>query len=621
MTHPAPPAAAGTSRSPAELLNLIREYSGQAAATGPERDRLDAWSGVRGAARRQWDALLEAERFAQDVSGAALWKLLPHSDGPLAQRHDAFIHPLAPAVQRDVRGWFEGAGWVRPDQWPELGRALFDLVRRCVDHPGEVWQATEAFLATPGSEPFTSELVSPVLHALRPGEFPLVDAATRTVLNHVTGSSYSGSLRDFPAAHVAARRLLADLRPVLAESALCDRRPEDAFEGFCHWLVHVKLMRQEPQPAEHVVAPAGSAGAPAPEPATDSPPPIEAQEGEASGGSRAADGGDAVDAQASPAPATAVAQPLPAGSQEPPATPEEDAALAPAASPAPAAPAEAPVAAPDAVPAEVVAPIVVPAAASPAAPPALRTRARSALLRRGQLVLSGAPGSGKSHLARRLAEELVREGDGLLEHLVFHPAWRYADFVQSVRPDGSRHAGRFTAFCRLAAARKGPCVLLIDDAERAELADAFGEALALLDTRGREVALAGGGSLVVPANVLVVLTLDASGRAGRAVLSSLLNACAVLRVDVDAQALRERHAGAAFVEPLLDLKRAVDAELGAPDRSLPLGFFLRADLAEGLEDIWRTEVEPWLGEALTGEPSRAAAFRWEAVAGRLSAGS
>ncbi|MBM3984761.1 MAG: hypothetical protein FJ296_03580, partial [Planctomycetes bacterium] len=281
----------------------------------------------------------------------------------------------------------------------------------------------------------------------------------------------------------------------------------------------------------------------------------------------------------------------------------------------------APVAAPDAAPAVVVAPIVVPAAASPAAPPALRTRARAALLRRGQLVLSGAPGSGKSHLARRLAEELVREGDGLIEQLVFHPAWCYADFVQSVHPDGSRRAGRFTAFCRLAAARKGPCVLLIDNAERAELADVFGEALALLDARGREVALAGGSSLVVPANVLVVLTLDASGRAGRAVLSSLLNSCAVLRVDGDAQALRERHAGAAFVEPLLDLKRAVDAELGDPDRGLPLGFFLRADLAEGLEDVWRTEVEPWLGEALAGEPARAAAFRWEAVAGRLSAGS
>ncbi len=609
MNPSAPHAASGTTRSPAELLNLIREYAGHAAAAGPARDRLDAWGGVRAAARRHWDALLESERFAQDVSEASLWKLLPHAESPLAQRHDAFIHPLSPAVQRDVRGWFEGAGWVRADQWPDLGRALFDLVRRCLEHPGEVWQATEAFLATPGSAPFTSELVSPVLHALRPSEFPLVDAATRTVLNHVTCSSFSGALGDYPAAHIAARRLLADLRPVLAESPLCDRRPEDAFEGFCHWLVNVRLMRQD-QPgavdeAQPVAAPAPAdstaSAAPEPEaaaatvvekPVAASPPEVAAMVVDPT----AATATEAVECAATATPGPPVSEAVAA--EAPPAEPP---AVAPTATAAPTAP----------------------EAARPAAPPhtpTLLDRARAALLRRGQLVLCGAPGSGKSHLARRLAEELVAQGDGLIEHLVFHPAWRYADFVQAVRPDGSRHAGRFTSFCRLAAARKGPCVLLIDDAERAELADVFGEALALLDARGREVALAGGGSLVVPANVRIVLTLDASGRAGRAALAQLLRACAVLRVDDEAQVLRERHPGAAFVEPLLDLKRALDAELGDPDRGLPLGYFLRADLPAELEDVWRTEVEPWLTEALVGESSRAAAFRWEAVAGRLGAG-
>lgn len=614
MTHHASHAAAGTSRSPAELLHLIREYAGRAAAAGAERDRLDAWGGVRSAARRHWDTLLESERFAQDVSGAALWKLLPHADGPLARQHDAFIHPLAPAVQRDVRGWFEGAGWVRPDQWPDLGRALFDLVRRCVEHPGEVWQATEAFLATPGAEPFTTELVSPVLHALRPSEFPLLDAAARTVLNHVTCSSYSGHLRDYPAAHVAARRLLADLRPVLAESALCDRRPEDAFEGFCHWLVNEKLMRREPDGAEGSAGPQAHAAPVAEAPATVAPPPAEAQADAPGPATDHDDPAPATDLHAPdlPGPQADAARRDEAPLQE--ATPSHDAPPEPAAVVRATPAGRAPVAHAAAMPAGAA------AAAPSGALPALPARARAALLRRGQLVLSGAPGSGRSHLARRLAEELVREGDGLLEHLVFHPAWRYADFVQSLRPDGSRHAGRFTAFCRLAAARKGPCVLLIDDAERAELADVFGEALALLDARGREVALAAGGSLVVPANVLVVFTLDASRRAGRAVLAQLLGACAVLRVDGDARELRERHPGTACIEPLLELKRALDAELGEPEAGLPLGFFLRAELPAQLEDVWRTEVEPWLAEALAGEPSRAAAFRWEAVAGRLAAG-
>jgi len=36
-----------------------------------------------------------------------------------------------------------------------------------------------------------------------------------------------------------------------------------------------------------------------------------------------------------------------------------------------------------------------------------------------------------------------------------------------------------------------------------------------------------------------------------------------------------------------------------------------------LPDVWRTEVEPFLLAALSKEPSRAAAFRWDVVARRL----
>src|SRR5689334_2326533 len=112
-------------RSLDELLQLLGEYVAIAREPGPARQRLDAWASIRAAARRHWEELLEAERFGQDVSDAATWKLLPHEDGPLARQHGAFVHELSPAVGRDVHAWFEGAGWVRPEQWPDLGRGLF----------------------------------------------------------------------------------------------------------------------------------------------------------------------------------------------------------------------------------------------------------------------------------------------------------------------------------------------------------------------------------------------------------------------------------------------------------------------------------------------------------------
>jgi hypothetical protein len=71
------------------------------------------------------------------------------------------------------------------------------------------------------------------------------------------------------------------------------------------------------------------------------------------------------------------------------------------------------------------------------------------------------------------------------------------------------------------------------------------------------------------------------------------------------------------VEPLLQLRRAVGAELGDAEGGLPMAFFLRARLPLELEAVWRADVEPFLALALAFEPAAAAAFRWEAVAERL----
>lgn len=64
------------------------------------------------------------------------------------------------------------------------------------------------------------------------------------------------------------------------------------------------------------------------------------------------------------------------------------------------------------------------------------------------LVLTGAPGTGKTHLAMDIADQMQAE----TKFVQFHPSYDYTDFIEGLRPDKkdgfSRKDGAFKAFCK-----------------------------------------------------------------------------------------------------------------------------------------------------------------------------
>ena len=80
------------------------------------------------------------------------------------------------------------------------------------------------------------------------------------------------------------------------------------------------------------------------------------------------------------------------------------------------------------------------------------TELANLLLHTHNLILHGAPGTGKTHLAKEIAQEMKAEW----EMVQFHPSYDYTDFVEGLRPvktdDGNqigfeRKDGVFKAFC------------------------------------------------------------------------------------------------------------------------------------------------------------------------------
>lgn len=237
-----------------------------------------------------------------------------------------------------------------------------------------------------------------------------------------------------------------------------------------------------------------------------------------------------------------------------------------------------------------------------------------------QLILAGPPGTSKTWVAQKLATYLTSGRKGAVRLVQFHPSYTYEAFIEGLRPVSGPSGVSFdvTAGVVLQVVRDmrkaghlndpgHPYVIIMDEANRANLPRVMGELLYLLEYRNQTISLQLSKEFKLPSNLMFIGTMNTADRSIRSIDAAMRRRFEIFELAPDANVLGRYFnaislSSEAVIEGLSRLNEHLTRDL---DRHHTIGhsFFMREDMSpKVLREVWMRKLSPLIEEYYYDQP-------------------
>ena len=158
--------------------------------------------------------LLTKRHAGENITEETLKRLLPYGNTQGNRERGVRISTW-PCITKDVKAWFEGANWKKPEEWPATAEWLLDI---CEAGRVANWTEWQELATHPFQKGFACGFITPIVHCLN-DNLPVINSKvvkTYKALAEELGlkTKISSALEEYPVSQDLLIKLIAMLKEV-----------------------------------------------------------------------------------------------------------------------------------------------------------------------------------------------------------------------------------------------------------------------------------------------------------------------------------------------------------------------------------------------------------------------